>query len=63
MSTARRRGIAVFGALGVLTLLEWWVSRVLPVPILGLVPLALAKAWLILDSFMHVKQLRAREAT
>lgn len=60
---ARRRGLIVFGVLAVLSLAEWWMSQVMSQPIYGLIPVALAKAWLILDSFMHVRQLRAGVAS
>lgn len=53
-----RKGARVFALLAVLTAVEYVLTlpdqRVLLLP---LVALALAKAWLILDNFMHVRDL------
>jgi cytochrome c oxidase subunit IV len=54
-----RKGARVFALLAVLTAVEYVLTlpdqRVLLLP--PLVALALAKAWLILDNFMHVRDL------
>jgi hypothetical protein len=50
-----RRGWVVIAALALLSLIEYFVATGLDHALLWLVPLTLAKAWLILDQFMHVK--------
>lgn len=58
LAARMRRGAKVFALLAVLTVLEYLLTR--PDVRLLLVPLAvlaLAKAWLILDNFMHVRDL------
>ena len=54
-------GVAVFAALMVLTVIEWLAAIYASAPMLMLLPVALAKAWIILAAFMHVRQLRRRE--
>lgn len=57
-----RIGKRVFGLLAIATALEFVVAVTGIVGALALLALiALAKAWLIVDSFMHVRQLRTEE--
>lgn len=57
-STARRRGWIVFLVLALLTVLEFVVSSVLSSPLPYLAIIALAKAALIIISFMRLGDLR-----
>ncbi len=50
------RGARVFGALAVLTAVEWFAAR-WPAAVLWLAVLALAKTALIAEYFMHYSQL------
>ena len=60
---ALRRGVMAFVVLGVLTAVEYGVAvAVVPGASPFLAVLALAKAWVILDTFMHIKQLWREEA-
>ncbi len=67
MSTAKTReermrtGGIVFAALVVLTLAEYWITTAVDHAFIWLAVIAVVKAWIILDSFMHIRQLRARE--
>lgn len=57
-----RVGLRAFAVLAVLTVVEWIAATRLTWALAVLVPVALVKAWVILDAFMHVRQLRhARE--
>ncbi len=66
MSTARTReermrtGSIVFTALTVFTLLEYWITSAVEHAFIWLTVIAVVKAWLILDSFMHIRQLRQK---
>jgi len=52
----------VIGGLGALTAAEYWIAlSVHSSPLLYLAPIALIKAWLIVQYFMHVRQLWGEE--
>lgn len=52
-----RLGWIVIGALGVLTIVEYWVAiSVHSTPLPYLAVIAVVKAWLIVQYFMHVAQ-------
>ncbi len=63
--TARKRklrlGLAVFIGLFALTVVEWWAAHALRPATPALAALALGKAWLILEYYMHFHQIRAGE--
>lgn len=67
MSTAKTReermrtGSIVFTALAILTLVEYWITTALDHAFIWLALIAVVKAWIILDSFMHIRQLRPKE--
>jgi hypothetical protein len=50
-----RQGWIVIAVLALLSLVEYFVAAGVEHALLWLLPLTLAKAWLILDRFMHVK--------
>ncbi len=53
-----RLGWIVIAALGVLTIVEYWIAiSVHSTPLPYLAVIALVKAWLIVQYFMHVAQL------
>lgn len=59
-ATAQNNGLAVIALLAVLTIVEFLVFVAVDVTsalILMLVPIALAKAWLIVNFFMHMPRL------
>ena len=51
-----RKGLIGAGLLAVLTIIEYFVAIGLDDPLLALIPFVLLKGWIILDVFMHVKQ-------
>lgn len=53
-----RLGVRIAIALAVLTVVEYLVAVTIDDPLRWLVPFILAKGWLILDYFMHVRDLR-----
>jgi hypothetical protein len=50
-----RLGVRVAVWLGVLTVIEYLVAINIDSPLLWLIPFALAKGWLIMKYFMHIK--------
>lgn len=63
LSERMRVGTLVGAALAVLTGIEYLVAVIsVPPLMLWLIVLAIAKTWLILEFFMHVRQIRAEEA-
>jgi caa(3)-type oxidase subunit IV len=61
-SAQRRVGFIVIVILAVLTAVEFWVSTALVAPLPYLTVIALVKAGLIVYYFMHVSQIRHKEA-
>jgi len=61
-SNQRRVGFIVIVVLAVLTALEFWISAALIEPLPYLTIIALIKAGLIVYYFMHVTQIRHKEA-
>jgi len=61
-AAAFRRGIVTFVILAVLTALEFWVSQVTGGAAVFLLIIALAKAGLIVEYFMHLSHLWGEEA-
>ncbi|MDR7433550.1 MAG: cytochrome C oxidase subunit IV family protein [Armatimonadota bacterium] len=57
-----RLGLWVFIALIILTVVELWIAFAVPRPLLYLVVINLADAWLIMEYFMHLSRMwRAEE--
>ena len=52
-----RRGWVVFLGLGLLTIVEYWVATSFAGALPYLAVIALIKAWLVIQYFMHVAQL------
>lgn len=52
---AIRKGVKAAVALGVLSVMEYFIWFSFEKPVLLLLPFVLLKGWIILDSFMHVK--------
>jgi len=61
-AAAFRRGVVTFVILAVLTAVEFWVSRVTAGSVVFLLIIALAKAGLIVQYFMHISSLWSEEA-
>jgi len=61
---AARRAVGLRAALllGALTVVEYVLAISLARPLLVLLPFAVAKGWVILDAFMHVRALSGRRA-
>jgi len=56
-NAATKRGVRAAVLLAILTLIEFLIASSLENPLLPLLPFVLAKGWIILDSFMHVRDL------
>jgi hypothetical protein len=56
MKKATRKGVIAAILLAVLTVIEYFVAIGLDDPLLALIPFVLLKGWVILDVFMHVRQ-------
>jgi hypothetical protein len=56
MKKATRKGVIAAVLLAVLTVIEYFVAIGLDDPLLALIPFVLLKGWVILDVFMHVRQ-------
>jgi hypothetical protein len=56
MKKATRKGVIAAILLAVLTVIEFFVAIGLDDPLLALIPFVLLKGWVILDVFMHVRQ-------
>ena len=56
-----RQGWVVFAGLGVLTVGEYWVATSMTGALPYLAVIALVKAWLVIQYFMHVAQLWTTE--
>jgi len=56
MKKATRKGVIAAILLAVLTVIEYFVAISLDDPLLALIPFVLLKGWVILDVFMHVRQ-------
>ncbi len=57
LKKATRRGVIAALLLAVLTVVEFYVAINLENPLFALMPFILAKGWIILDSFMHIRAL------
>ncbi len=53
----RRLGLRVAGWLAVLTVIEYLIAVGVPFPLPWLVPFVIAKGWLIMKYFMHIRHL------
>ncbi|MCL1602216.1 MAG: hypothetical protein M3112_11920 [Actinomycetia bacterium] len=56
MRAATRKGLIGAAVLAVLTIIEYFVAISLENPLLALLPFVALKGWIILDVFMHVRQ-------
>ena len=56
-----RVGLQVAAALAVLTIIEYVIAVSLDNPLIWLLPFVVAKGWLILDYFMHVRSVLTEE--
>jgi hypothetical protein len=56
MRKATRKGLIGAALLAVLTIIEYFVAISLEDPLLALLPFVALKGWIILDVFMHVRQ-------
>jgi len=56
MRKTTRKGLIGAALLAVLTVIEYFVAIGLDDPFLALIPFVLLKGWIILDVFMHVRQ-------
>lgn len=55
LRTAAKKGVRAAVLLAVLTLIEFLIATSMENPLIPLLPFVLAKGWVILDSFMHVR--------
>jgi hypothetical protein len=51
-----RKGLIAAALLAILTVIEYFIAIGLDDPLLALIPFVMLKGWIILDVFMHVKQ-------
>jgi hypothetical protein len=58
---ATRKGLIGAALLAVLTIVEYIIAVSLEEPLLALLPFVALKGWIILDIFMHVRQLFEKE--
>ena len=56
MRKATRKGLIGAALLAVLTIVEYFIAVSLEDPLFALLPFVALKGWIILDVFMHVKQ-------
>jgi hypothetical protein len=56
LRAATRKGLIGAALLGVLTIVEYIIAISLEEPLLALLPFVALKGWIILDVFMHVRQ-------
>jgi len=52
---ATRRGVVAAIVLAVLSIIEYYIADVMENPLWPLLPFVLLKAWVILDTFMHIR--------
>lgn len=57
LKKATRKGVIAAVILGVLSVIEFYIAINLENPLFALMPFILAKGWIILDSFMHIRAL------
>lgn len=51
-----RKGLIAAALLAVLTVIEYFIAIGIDDPLLALLPFVVLKGWIILDAFMHVRQ-------
>ena len=56
MRAATRKGLIGAALLAVLTIVEYFIAISLEEPLLALLPFGALTGWIILDVFMHVRQ-------
>ncbi len=57
LKKATKRGVLAALLLGVLSIVEYIIAVEVANPLLPILPFVLAKGWIILDSFMHIRDL------
>lgn len=57
LKKATRRGIVAALIIAVLSVIEYFIAVEVTNPLWPLMPFVLAKGWIILDTFMHVRAL------
>lgn len=57
LKKATRKGIIAALLIAVLTVIEYFIAVEVTNPLWALMPFVLAKGWIILDTFMHVRAL------
>ena len=57
LKQATRKGVVAAVILAVLTIIEFLIAVKVEDPLFALMPFLLAKGWIILDSFMHIRAL------
>lgn len=62
LAKATRAGLRAAVLLAILSAIEYFIAIEVEQPLLPLIPFILAKGWVILDSFMHIKALWHPEA-
>lgn len=58
---ATKRGVLAAVLLAVLSVIEYIIAVEVAEPLLPILPFVLAKGWVILDSFMHIRALFSDE--
>lgn len=58
---AMRAGLVAVVALAVITVVEYVIATKVGQPIIPIIVLAIAKGWIILNTFMHIQALRSEE--
>jgi hypothetical protein len=56
MKKTTRKGLIGAALLAVLTIIEYFIAIGLEDPLFALLPFVVLKGWIILDVFMHVRQ-------
>lgn len=57
LKKATRKGVIAALILAVLTVIEFYIAVEVEDPLFALMPFLVAKGWIILDSFMHIRAL------
>lgn len=57
LKKATRKGIVAAVLIAILSLIEYFIAVSVTDPLWALMPFILAKGWIILDTFMHIRAL------
>lgn len=57
LKKATRKGIVAAVAIAILSVIEYYIAVEVTDPVWALMPFIVAKGWIILDTFMHIRAL------